>query len=297
MISARIVEAPVGMEALSAHRYHEFWGGLGDILNHVYWLPCYGALPSMKEGERAFITVSSHNPHAHELFLWHPKAAQITICNIGFHCSFQDPSSRDPLKLPRGGCFHSLPGGPVEFYPHPSDGPAIDDARGLGRYLIFACASAEQDKYVPQPIVDAAAARALAAGWSIVVLGRNYIHHLYDFPRDTNSWRKEVRIAPSGGVLDLVDRLTVPGVMKVIQGATGVFTAHSAVCMASYNMKKPTFVLYNEFAKKTYLPKPGEPWQGYFHGAGNPNCENAWFPEYTESRMDRWLAGLKEISR
>ena len=85
--------------------------------------------------------------------------------------------------------------------------------------------------------------------------------------------------------------------MDVIRRAAGIFTAHSAGCMAAYHMKKPTFVLYNDHARKTYLPKPGQPWQGYFHGAGNPGCDNACFDEYTGDRMDRWLSKIKELSR
>lgn len=296
MNQARIITAAEGREAFEATRYHEYWGGLGDIVNHIYWLPCYQNLKWLESWERAFIVVSSHNPHAKELFLWHPKADQITICDIGFHCSFQDPNSRDPLSLRRDGCMHHWQFGPVEFHAPPSDDPALEVAAKLGQYVVFATGSAEKDKFVPENIVRDAAQRARASGMSIVTVGRNYIASHFGLTPPAKDWRAEFRLAPSTGAVDLIDKLSVPGVMKVIQGAAGIFTAHSACCMAAYHMKKPTFVLYNEFAKKTYLPKPGQPWQGYFHGAGNPGCDNAWYPEYTSERMDRWLRNVRRIS-
>lgn len=301
-MSAKVVSPPVGREVVDVERYHEYWGGLGDIINHIYWLPCYQALMTMPKWERACIVVSSHNPHAKELWLWHPKARQITVCDVGFHCSFQDPNSRDPLGLRRDGCRHDFPFTPVEFYPPKKDletlSLKVDSvASGGGKYVVFATSSAEKDKFVPEEIVKDAARRTIQAGFTIVVVGKNYIHHNYGIPRPTETWRTETRLWEDPKIVDLVDQLTVPGVMKTVQGAAGIFTAHSACCMAAYHMKKPTFVLYNEHAKKTYLPKPGENWQGYFHGAGNPGCDNAWYPEYTGERMDRWLAGLKELVR
>lgn len=297
MKTARVIQEPDGDEAFEADRYHEYWGGLGDILNHIYWLPCYQAIDRLGYNEKVFVVVSSHNPHAKELWMWHPKAEQITVCDIGFHCSFQDPASRDPIRLRRDGCRHDFEFGPVNFYPSPEDKRALKKVSEAGRYVVFMAASAEPDKFIPQEIVDDAARRTLAAGFPIVLLGRNYIHYHHGMPRPSQTWRKEPTLWDDERIVNAVDLLSVPGVMKAIQGAAGVFTAHSAGCMASYHMKKPTFVLYNEHAKKTYLPKPGEPWQGYFHGAGNPGCDNAWFPEYDGARMDRWLSGVKELSK
>ena len=296
METARIVSAPTADEVAKATYYYEYWGGLGDIFNHIYWLSCYKNLSLMQPGQTAFVAISSHNPHAKELWLWHPKRKQISLYNFGFHCGFNDKKVKESLKMRTTGCNHpSIPKREVEIYPSPADTETLAFAGKLPPYIVFATGSAEQCKFVPAPIVVDAARRTLAAGFPIVMIGKNYQH--YSFHNTQPSSRQEPRLWKDERIFDLIDKLTVPGVLKVIQNAAGVFTAHSAGCMAAYHMKKATFLLYNDHARRTYLPKgPNDKFGGYLHGAGNPGCDNACFDdEYSGERMERWLSGVKGL--
>lgn len=297
--TANIITVP-GDEVVKATYYHEYWGGLGDIFNHVYWLSCYKNLSRLKPGETAFVAISSHNPHAKELWLWHPKAEQINIYSFGFHCGFNDKKVKESLKMRTTGCNHpSIPKTEIEFYPAPHDAETLSIAEKLPPYITFSVASAEPGKFVPPPIVLDAAKRTLAAGFAIVLIGKNYQHYSFHNVQPQGNGRQEPRLWQDAMIVDFVDKLTVPGALQVIKGAAGCFTAHSAACMAAYHMKKATFLLYNDHARRTYLPKgPNDKFGGYLHGAGNPGCDNACFDdEYSGERMERWLAGVKGLMK
>lgn len=273
-------------------RYLEFYGGLGDIFNHIHWLPCYGALEAMESYETATIVVSSHNPHAHELFLWHPNRERFTIINIGFYASLLQDEARRRVGFRAGGCEHPYQFLPVNFFPNPTDEAFIGDTQAHRQpYVVFAAAAGDLNRTVPANTVREAQEIAARRGFNVLVVGRTYKHDFYDSTPEMV--RREFRLH---GVrtFDLVDKLSVPGVAKLVQGAAGVFTAHSSVCHLAWHQKRPVFVLYDEHAKKTYLPKkPSDQYEGYMFGAGRPGNDHMWFPEYTTDRWERFLKGIE----
>lgn len=278
-------------EVIPHSRYLEFYGGLGDIFNHMHWLPCYAALDEMDPKDTALIVVSSHNPHAHEIFHQHPKAEQFTVVNIGFDAELNTDKRRAALGLPQGGCHHGFPQRKVRFYASAADEWIAAGARKRSPYIVFSAAAGDLIRTVPAQIVEDAKRRAGQKGFTVMVVGRNYKHDYFEWP--TVIERREFSL-DGAHVVDLVDRLTVPGVARLLEGAAGVFAAHSSVCHLAWHIGRPVFLLYDEFAKRTYLPKPGGKYEGYMFGAGRPENDHMWFPEYTPERFERWLSGLEK---
>jgi hypothetical protein len=272
-----------------ASRYLEFYGGLGDIFNHIHWLPCYGALDDVGD-EPVTIVVSSHNPYAHELFHHHPRSDQFTIINLGFCADLNTDPKRAALGFRMGGCEHKWPLRGVKFFAAPADEWIAAGAKKRSPYIVFAAAASDMPRTVPDPVVQDACRRAAKRGFMVAVVGRNYKHDYYDWTM--NIERKEF-VLTGPNVVDLVDRLTVPGVARLVEGASGVFTAHSSVCHLAWHIGRPVFLLYDEFAKNKYLPKgPGDKYEGYMFGAGRPGNDHMWFPEYTSDRFEKFLDGL-----
>jgi hypothetical protein len=276
----------------STLRRLEYWGGLGDIVNHVHWLPCYQALDTLGPSDRAKVVISSHNPHAKEIFLWHPKRAYIDLEDIGFHSCFRDPAWRKSIGLPeKHECDHGHPFTKTVFYPSPDDRVYMEQVRALGPYVLFSPSAGETQKTVPIQHVDDAVPRAARHGFTPVLVGRNYTHNYRSEPQPPGcAGRREIK--PNAPVLDLVDKLTVPAVLELVRGASGVFGCHSAVALCGWHMNRPVFVLYDAYAKEHYFTK--KKFEGYSFGAGRPEGDHMEFSEYRPERFERFLERLKK---
>lgn len=269
-------------------RYLEYLGGLGDILNHLHWLSCYRDLDTLQAGERAYVLVSSHNVGSHELFLWHPKADQIDLCNPGFFMGIMDPAWRHGNGLPPQGCS-AHPGplvGPVTYYPSPKDMELLDAIPGLGKYIVFSLTAGESHRSIPQGIAAHAAAAAVKRGFKVVLVGRNYTH---DVVGHRMVKRQETRLPAQEGVFDTIDKLSVPGMARLLEGAAGVFSCHSATCLLSWSLLKPTFLLYDNHARDVLVPLGP---YGYMNGMGRPDGDSMHFLGYTSARFELWMERL-----
>lgn len=279
---------PNQREFVDRTRYMEVWGGLGDVFNHFFWLPCYTGLDFLKPSDKAFVVCASHNSCTYELFAWHPNAPRITVCDIGFIHEMKGKEKRGKMGLPLD-CDHDWPiKKKAEFYPPQEDLTLIENVKRYGKYVVFALTASDHGRSISKEIGDAAASRAAANGFNVVVTGRNYKRDVETLPKECI--REERRLNPIPGVMDLIDKLTVPGTAKLCEGAAGVFTSHSALCMLAWHLKKPTYVLYDAFAKETYFTKKFE---GYSFGAGYPGNAHGAFNEWNSDLMDRWLDGIK----
>jgi len=268
-------------------RYAEFTGGLGDVFNHIYWLPCYSDLEALSQKDRAFILLSNHNSSAWELFAWHRNAHRMVVANIGFLPNIKDPACRKELGLPDD-CDHDWPiKNTVHFYPCDEDLAILEAVVKGGRYIVFALTASDLIRSIPKATGEDAARRAIQKGYRIVVTGRNYKRDVFGLPKEV--MRLETRLDLQDGIVDVIDRLTVPGTARLVEGAAGVFTSHSALCMLAWHQKKPTFVLYDELSQKLYFTKK---YEGYSFGAGEPGNGHTRIDQYTGEIFERFLNGI-----
>jgi len=127
--------------------------------------------------------------------------------------------------------------------------------------------------------------RRLAPGFRLVITGRSYDRH----------GRSELRKWPQaeGDIVDVVDRLSVPGTCALVQASAGLVTCHSALNLLAWNLRKPQLLLYPRSAWERHIRVPDQ----WAFGIGYPETVHAAFEDCTEwpqiaSLVDRFEAVL-----
>lgn len=260
-------------------KYVEFGGGLGDVFNTIYNTQRYASLDSLKLDEQVTVAVISHNPHVKEIFEWHPKRRQMMVREFSYWLQEEDQARRALYGLPPRQ-FDPCPQRYVNFYPSPQDYPLLYELRSRGPYIILATAagtepSRDLPKEIREDIIDA----VTGAGYKAAVVGRNY--KLFG--------RAEHEFAQHSMVMNMIDRLTVPGTSLAVLGAEAVITCHSALCILSWHMNKPTFVAYPDYVQKRHFFKIDE----HSFGKDRANTMHMEFPQYSRARVDEFIRLLR----
>ena len=238
----------------------ELFGGLGDVFLSIYHTKNYEILDTLSPEDRATITLLVHNPAVRELFEWHPKRRQFDIKEIGL-VQPPTPDTRPKLGIPQP-TFDLIglrPPNPLTYYPSPADQKVLAELESLGDYIIFNTTAGQKDRNLPLAAQEQAAALAIDAGFHVVHVGRTY-NHLTRIDGPWAGHHVEQRMLPRAGVLDCVDKLSVPGTALAVQGAAATFCCHSALCILSWFMKKPVFVMYPKRDPEIGYFRNGSPW-------------------------------------
>lgn len=259
-------------------RHVEFGGGLGDVITMMFNSDRYTSLEDLPPEERALIVIICHNPAAKEFFLWHPKVGQFTIRDLGFWWPHEDVEKRK---------FHGLPPGPpfiwkkqesLTFFPAPDEAEGLAYLKGLGKYLVVSACAGGRDRNVPRKIVDEVIKSALGRGLKVVAIGRKYnpdLHEEYDF-------------TPADGLLNLVGRLSAPATAIAVAQSAGVFCCHSAMCLLSWYLRKPVFLLYPKHTRETHFKTSHQ----YTFGKDFPTTVHAEFSDYSAELRERFFGFL-----
>lgn len=258
----------------------EFGAGLGDVITLIYNSDRYTRLEHLKPHQKAMIVLMSHNPHAKELFLWHPKASQFDIRDLGFWWPSEDKEKRSQHNLPPAQPLHLFPQGSVKFYPSPQDFKVLDTLSSFP-YIVINTAAGGVDRNIPQDIYEDAIKTICddgqkEHGFRAVVVGRKY----------NTSNRVEHDFVPRPGLINLIDKLTVPGTIELVARSRGVFCCHSAICLISWYLKKPVFLTYPKHVWEREFKKP--PHQ-YTLGKDWPTTIHLEFEKYTNQQIRRFI--------
>jgi hypothetical protein len=225
-----------------------FVGGLGDILDQVWNSDRYVRL-SRLNGKRAIVALSCPNPGAVDLFRWHPNAGSFDVVEVPFHGTWS------PDVWRKYGVDEESPSGPrnpedrVLVHASPGDMPILAEL-AKKPYIAFALSAGTDDRNIPSEIAERAAKICIGAGYRVLTIGRTYAPIFHESVKpNSDVHRSETHLAQWPEVLDGIDRLSVPGTLVAVAAAAGFFGAHSSMCIASWFLKKPTFVL---LPKKLY---------------------------------------------
>jgi hypothetical protein len=260
--------------------YHvEFFGGLGDILMQVLSLNRYRQLESMQPDDTAFVLVSTVNPFADELFKWHRHADKMTVRLLPHWRPEQDADNRQRYGLPKAEMTDITTRNPVVFYPSPEDEVLL--ASIPKPYIVLSPSAGGSARNIPDALSKKIV--ELATGYTVVQVGRNYRH------QNPKELHKEP-VVP--GTMSLVDKLSVPGTCKLIDGAAGVVCTHSAICLYAWRKGKPTLLLYPKFVYDKHLAGQTNLERGYMFGATRPDCIHTLFDSATESHVNGFLSLL-----
>lgn len=207
-------------------RVFDFAGGLGDIFMDMYLHDVYNRLATVEDG--AIVTVRSENPFAVELFDHHPNRGRLFVSNM--HTTWhEDWWARAGLPRPEGRGHRGDQ--PVHWYPAPAD---VELVAALPRpYIVFAAYTGRPAKSPPPDVVACAVRLAENSGYHAVQVGRNYRHPHGDVRTET--------VVP--GTVNLIDRLTVPGLKPLLDGAAAVYASYSSVMLLSWLLRRPTYTV------------------------------------------------------
>jgi hypothetical protein len=229
----------------------EFRSGLGDILNVMFSCDTYARLEDLSS--EAKVHVLSQNPYVRELFLWHPKAAKLSIHTHGLcvHPNVSDHESWpvfDQTRIDRwlascpasedhrAGFYRGARA--LNFYPSPRDISILERLRGV-RFAVVCTSAGSLSRNIPVGVCLSIVAVASRLRLPLVACGRNYV--LASQP--SNLARKEQKLLMSGAVLDLIDQLTLPGTLELVRMASAVICCHSSMCLMAWHTRKPVFLL------------------------------------------------------
>jgi glycosyltransferase involved in cell wall biosynthesis len=309
----RLFERP----ARTPHVYMEWGGGLGDVINGMAVHGSYGQLETLPEGVNATVALVCHNPNALGILREHPrvKSGQVTVKEFGYWDPNPaiDRAMRESHGMPRrGGCWR-LPDLRREnhlkrckFYLSDRDGNTLAEVAEWRRQLQIsdfkfqieggeadrAEALAGQARSLPIVVIAAGAGlphrnlplvmtvgimRQLAhAGYLLVIRGSNYARHGREEPSVYESF---LNVYPEyeKRVMDLTDRLDIPGDFELLKASAGIVTAHSSLCIAGWWMERPVMTLYPEEHR-------------LMHFKGSPNAEGI-IPAGEVWKRDEWNFG------
>lgn len=259
----------------------EYVGGLGDAILRLYFSGklWYGALEKMGDLDRAVVALMCHNSNLSEIFKWHPKRKHIGVLDFGFNMGFH-PWENEDWRVARGLpaeaiCPPHAPAETLTFYPSPEDKPLLDALRGK-KFIVMGATASTDERTIPEPIRHECAREAIKRGFEVLVVGRSRYFH--------QKRQNDIPMAP--GVIDAVDRLSVPGTIEAIKLSAGAICAHSAVLHMAWSERKPVFLLYNEWMKKNLLPHGAV---GYMQGINRDDTDHMEFSEYMPERIIAWV--------
>lgn len=259
--------------------YLEYGGGLGDVFNQLHIRNSYNLLLFMPEGDTVELVTISHNPAVKELFVNHPRSADINLRSFDYWLCRDDAAKRREHALPASGAVWRVPAqpGPLKFFPTPGD---LEVIASLPKPFVAVAATAgEFDRDIIPQQRDRIMVQVEEAGYHLALVGRNYDRH----------GRKEFRKQDSmfryhDNVSDLVDRLTVGGTAYLLQQAAGMVTCHSSLNILGWHLRLPQLLVYPVIVQDHLV-------------AGNEWGFGCRYPETTTLRMEDFGMRAEKVKR
>lgn len=261
-------------------------GGLGDIFNWLFMHEMYAKLGQLPPGEKALIILTCGNPGAQELFRWHPKASQFEVHNLGFMM----PAEYKPIKEKNGWPENTpsayFPQENVQVYPGPSDEQPLRELKPL-KYIVVNPAAGHPGRNIPDALFNNALDVILTYGRARYGLNAVVVGRTYNTTSDPAHNHVEPKISPRDGLIDLTNKVSVPATVQIIRESVGVLCCHSAVCLASWYLKKPMLLMYKKDWGDTQINIPAK--SAYNFGRDFPTTRHTHFEGYNRSFMEDFL--------
>lgn len=228
-----------------AHYYFEYGGGLGDVFSRMSIGNGYNVLHAMDPEDTAAVTLISHNPHARELFDYHPKSAQIKVRSFNYWW----PSADRPMRARFGLPYPAPRILPISedplltFFPAAKDCETIRALSGQ-KTVVFSTSGSDQLRSLPIPVVIRLIDICVDLGLTPVFVGRDYV------VRNDKPWRHMEVHPGSDRAVNMINQLTVPTVCYLVENAVAVVAAHSAVATLAWVLEKEQLMLYPKSVKR-----------------------------------------------
>jgi len=273
-----------------AIHYAEFGGGLGDVFHQIFTGPYWHLLRDLSPEDRVRCAIICHNPHARELFEWHPKRAQMELLNFPYWNVKEDRKYRDRHNLPRLIVPSPFTPGPIEFYMSANETEKLAEFKKKlegGPYVLFSATAGTLNRNFPRQLATELLT-LMAKHVRVVLVGRNYRR---------NNRRLEWRAAdlidsltpPSANILDVVDAFSVPGIANLLKGSAGLVTCHSALNILGWHFRTPQLLLYPEQVRRRHFVNP----DGWAFGCHFPETVHSVFENYSDALVRQFLEKIR----
>lgn len=210
--------------------YLEFGGGLGDIINQIYRYGNYQFLDNLNKEKTADVVLICHNPFAEELFKWHPKKEFFTLKQLPYWHITENEKYRSLHNLPSHGTFLTKTEKDIIIHVSKEDEKILSSFLNQ-KFIVISASAGEKIRNIPESIITKISLKFKELGITLVSVGREY----------ERKDRVEIEIP---NAVNLINKLTVPGTLKLISMSSGLITCHSALNIYAWHIKKPQLLLY-----------------------------------------------------
>lgn len=208
----------------------DYGGGLGDIINQIFNKGSYQFISTLTY-ESALIALICHNPHVVELFNWHPKKDNFEVRFFEWWHPDQNRKNKIKHNLPLSQKYKVTKGDPI-FYSSPEDKKILINLPQ--KFYVLSASAGIKDRNIPNSILDIILNNS---DIPIISVGRTYERIHKETPR-------EEIILDHPNVINLVDKLSVPGTLNLLDKSCGLITCHSALNIYGWYKRLPTLLLY-----------------------------------------------------
>lgn len=264
--------------------YFEYGGGLGDVILRCYRDYSYRKLAEITEPTR--VVVSCHNPHARELFDLHPKRDLMDLQALPYWSPEEDAAKRAECGLPPG---TAVPGprltSGMDYYAGPEDWEHLKHLC-MAPYVAICPSAGLPGRSVPKEWVVCWVECCRKAGYTAVLLGRSY---------DRHGRSEEFAGYGQDGVVNLIDKLSVPASFLAVRGSVGVCSAHTSSALVAWEEEKPLLLAYPEATRVRHFLREDQ----WSFGFGRPDTFQACVedPEGVAYATTNFFAHLCRLSQ
>lgn len=255
----------------------EFCAGLGDIIIRAYQEGRLQTLATLPEGDEANVVFWSSNPFSHELLEWCPARSRLRIRQYPFerrdHHIWRKTAGLDSED--KTGEVPVSPKPPV-WYPPVSEMQIITPLTKRP-FILVAAGAGSGVRSIPKVLLDRIVSQL--DGHDVIYVGRSY--------RNTFN-RTETQPEKLPYVFNLIDKLSVPGVLRLVGMAQGIIASHSAIYHAGIYLKKPTLLLYPPSTVHYHIKEN----TGYCYGMDFPTTVHTEFSKMGPAELERFKALL-----
>jgi ADP-heptose:LPS heptosyltransferase len=263
------------------HYVLEFGGGLGDVLYQLYERGAYNVLRDLQPGDTADVWIVSHNPHVGELFQWHPKREQLNVRQVGYWSPDQDRERRRTLGMPSPHSNSLLPAKDtlMEFHVCPDELAYVQRLESLAPYVLVAAGAGLPDRNIPDSVVETILNNL---DCNVILVGRSY---------DRLGRYESLKGVSGPRIENAIDRLSVPATARLVQQASGLVTAHSALNLLGWKERIPQLLLYPQSVLDQHAR--GGRYDQWMFGAHRTDTVHGLFDNFTPDMVTRFKENLK----
>lgn len=266
-----------------------FVGGLGDALLNIFQTDNYTFLESIGPEEKIHVNFVVGNPKLQELLEWHPKRKQLILSTHDLEFPINDAVLTKwnlPLDIRPFKCWGIRPSpaiaADVKWHINQNDADLIKMI-GTDPYIAFCCSAGHPLRNIPPKICSQAALACNRLGVRVLQLGSTYnitspIHACT---------RQESPISGVAQYANLIDCLSLPGFLQVLDNAAGILACHSGPLIEAWFRRKPSYLVYPDNIH-SFL-QPDAPHSRFNFGMLDPECKTISVGKWHADHFENWL--------